>query len=521
MWHRNVCIKKLAKDYKGMTNIIVAGGGTAGWLTSLYAKKYYPNAKVYVIENSNIGILGAGEGVTCQMISALQSLDISIQDVIRETGSTIKNGVKFTNWSNTIGKEYYYHSFFDIAQFNKKNFSQIFLETNSDIDLTYVNKEVDKLDNTSFCLTSQLCEKNKIPFILKNENNNIVFENMYASFSIHFDASMMAKFLKKIALSRGVMHIDANINNFIFSEYGNIDFVVYDNNFIRSDFVFDCTGFARLIIGNKFNSEWNSHQDSLTTNRAIPFFPKIDKKIPPYTECVAMNYGWLWRVPLQHRYGSGYVFNSNMISEDDAKKELENFVGYEIESPKTFSFDAGFYERVWINNCLAIGLSSGFIEPLEGSSIWLSINNLNTFFNLKNSIYEKNENIKNIFNKKNKQSVLDVVNFIYLHYVTNKNNTEFWTDYLDKNKMPDFIKNLLEISKTKIPTFEDIGENNLFSYPSYIRLLFAKNLIDKEVVKKYYEKKLNDNQILEINYIINNSVNSCIDHNKFLDMCNE
>lgn len=484
--------------------ICVVGGGTAGWITALYAKKIFPHSKITVIESSEIGILGAGEGTTPHFISLLNFLDISFSDLIKKTDCTIKNAIKFSNWSNLN----FYHSFYDplkIDIYNYQNFISDFKFPPIDYTYAYANNK----NLNDYFISTYLCEKNMVPFSMEASSE--------LTYGIHFNARKIAEYLKNIALSRGIKLIDNEVINFYQDLDGNISKIILKNNIEEPcDFVFDCTGFNRLIIGKLFKSKWKSHSEYLPAKRAIPFFIEIKNNIEPYTSSTAMNYGWMWKIPTQNRYGCGYVFDSDFISDEDAKKEVEDYLGFNIDVPKIFSFNAGSYEKVWIKNCLAVGLSSGFIEPLEATSLWQMIRLLSDFLSNDNNIYEKNENVKNFLNKRYSADTEEVVSFLYLHYKTNKNQNDFWKNFDQNNKTPSRIEELLDIIKYEIPSIKNFEHGRMFPYSSYMSIIFGNNLINDNIVKKY---KIDKEKMFELEKRKNDIKNFCkpfLNHNDYL-----
>lgn len=476
-------------------NIVVVGGGTAGWITALYAKKIFPENNITLIESKEIGILGAGEASTPHLINCLDFLEIPISDLIKYTNATIKNTAKFTGWSNDK-EDYFYHPF----EYFDKNLSEQHGYFNSfQLDSNYFHSYfyLNDVSMDDYCFINKLCNTNSVPFTKSNNADNlnpILNYKQLAPWSLNFDAKLLADHLSKTAQDRGIKRIEGKVKEIILNENDEIsNLSLEDGQSINLDFVFDCTGFARLIIGKKYSSKWISYKEYLPTNKALPFFlsNEKDKEIPPYIEAIAMDYGWMWKTPLQNRYGCGYVFDSNHISVDEAKQEVETLLGFEVFPPKVFSFEPGTYEKIWIKNCLAVGLSAGFVEPLEATSIMQTILNLQYFFSNKNNILTKNETIKNNFNINNKMSSFSIVEYIYWHYVTNKKNTVFWKDFTKNNKMPTLIEDILNINKERLLCEKDFQTNNNthFVVEDFLCVLFGHKLIDKKILKQH-EKEL-------------------------------
>jgi tryptophan halogenase len=502
-------------------NIIIVGGGTAGWLTALYAKKTYPNENIILIESEEIGILGAGEGSTPHLIGLFDFLEIPFSSLVKNCNATVKNGIKFTNWSNE--SDYFFHPFAsNSTASNDYNFSlNKYLEQDTGFSHIVSSKFKHTLNDYSF--VQKISNNFLVPFVKNNEqlvlNPILKFDNV-ANWSLHFDARTLAQYLRKIGELRGILRIEGIVNKIETDENGYINKLLVNNKYIDIDFVFDCTGFKRLIIGNFYNAKWKSHSNHLPAKKAIPFFLPVEKEIPPYTEAIAMNYGWMWKIPLQHRYGCGYVFDSDFISDDEAKKEIDNYLGFEVESPKTFSFNAGCYEKVWIKNCLALGLSSGFIEPLEATSLWQLEDTLKLFFSLSNNILNKNKSSKNFLNNIYLKQTEEVVDFLYLHYITNKQNTIFWKNFTKNNKIPYFIDNVFKILKNKpIESLDFYNRLGNFHIPNYFYVLIGNKIITEVDLKKYLSLMKQDKTDQYLNILDNQEkiISKCVSHNNFLN----
>jgi tryptophan halogenase len=473
-----------------MKNIVIVGGGTAGWLTALYAKKIFPKENITVIESQEIGILGAGEGSTPPLIGLMDFLDIPISDLIENTNATIKNGIKFTNWSST--KDFYYHGF-DVIDPSLNNFNVNSAFNNFElrnIPFDILQNYLTDTNVIDFDLVAMSLEENKVACKLekpKRKDVNPIFNYVqHAQFSLHFDARNLAKRLTEIAIERKINLIDGVVDKINSLDNGDIkSLTLRDGTVVDVDFVFDCTGFAKFFIGKHFNSEWVSFAKHLPMKKAMPFFIEIDNNnIPAHTESIAMNYGWMWKIPLQHRYGCGYVYDSDFISDEDAKKEIESYLGFVPTYPreKPFTFNPGCYKDVWINNCISIGLASAFVEPLEATSIWQTILLLQDVFNKKENIFNRNKSVMKIINKRYLDQTMEIRDFIYLHYVTNKNNNDFWKNFTVNNEMPETLKEKIDMIQNSI--LHDNDHLGMFSSVSYYRVSSGLNLLNKETITK-------------------------------------
>lgn len=517
----------MAKDKRNLNNIVVIGGGTAGWLTALYAKKVLPLSEVTVVESEEIGILGAGEGSTPHLIGYLDFIGIPVSLLVKEAAATIKNGIKFTNWRNDGG--HYYHSFlcFNGLGFDGCNIDEKYLSTDAAVVLAWSKDE--KLDNIDF--SAKVSEKNKVPFI-KNKNLNEVPDpilnfSRVADFSVHFNASKLAILLKKIALDRGIHRVEGVVENFENDSYGDICNILLKNNKVAADFVFDCSGFSRLVIGNYYKSEWKSYSDILPVDSALPFFLPIDKEsIPAYTEAIAMKYGWIWKIPTTDRFGCGYVYDSSLVSQEEIAEEIESYLGFEPEYPRknkgSFKFNAGYYKTPYIKNCIAIGLSSGFIEPLEATSIWSSIESLKNALSNLDMLTSREEIVVEKYNSYFRNLNDSIAEFVYFHYTCDRNDTLFWKKFKNNKNCPEYVDYLQQLWKHNLPKIDDHYSKKYWTMQSWVVVgdgigTFDDKTIAKEAFENNYSLKISDTLYSELKNKQDLIAYSCVDHKTFLE----
>jgi tryptophan halogenase len=470
-------MKSINSDYK----FVIVGGGTAGWLTALYVKRYYPASPVTVIASSEIGILGAGEGTTPHFITFLKEVNVDLSGILSASKGTLKSGIKFTNWNGD--GSHYYHPFSQ----QEHDHTQLgnFWSTTSLFDLEQLSNGRNLND---LILTSHATDQLLSPFRLDNSMPQGI--KAVTDVALHFDANLLAEHLKSIAENRGVTHIDDKVVDFIHNDDNDISQISLEHaGVIDCDFVFDCSGFHRLIIGKHYNSKWTSYKDSLPVDKAIPFFiPNDIDAIPPVTESIAMKNGWMWKIPVQGRYGCGYVFDSDFITPDQAKQELDELMGYEVESPRTFSFDPGSYDTTWINNCVAIGLSSGFVEPLEATSIWVTINSLRYWLQSISVITDNNRLARTRYNDKIKGINDAVLEFIHFHYLTKRNDSEFWKTFKTRNISSTNIEGLLSEVTHSIPGSEYFRDfHDYFPAQAWHYVSCGIGLYDPSIAKTMFE----------------------------------
>jgi tryptophan halogenase len=421
--------------------ILICGGGTAGWLAALMISKIQKNSHdVTVIESSKIGIVGAGEGSTGYLTDIIQNVSwdygCNEEDFFRETGATVKLGIKHKDWRN-IGHTYY---------------GPIDGTSSSgglpDLMLCYA-----LLHDLPVHTSSQngyLIDKNSSGYRCTDAGIESDKGNAY-----HFDAHKVGQYFKKIVLANGVKHIDAEIIDVHINEHGIKSLSLEDGTEVSADFYIDCTGFAKKLM-TALNVNWKTYKSNLPVDTAMPFLLKYkpNEVIEPVTTAWAQTSGWMWQIPTAERYGCGYVFDSNFISNDQAQAEIEQVLGQEIDPIRFLKFETGRLEKVWYKNCLALGLCAAFAEPLEATSIHSTIVQLNSFiFDYLKDTVEDTVNIgsQNIYNRRMCDMYDDFKDFLVLHYQTQRADSKFWQWMQTGETRTDFVNNIIELSKIKIP----------------------------------------------------------------------
>lgn len=502
-----------------MNNIVVVGGGTAGWMTALYTKHILPECNVTVIASEEIGVLGAGESTTPMTIDFLDILKLPLSEVIVETKASVKVAARFTGWNDT--GDYYYNPFGadgDLAIESLDRFYyKDFREDCRVFPISILNKDNQK----DYDFNIKLAENNLFPF----DSN----KNRLANFAINFDASLMAKYLKNIAINkRGILYIDDIVEEIVNDDSGNISYILTKNNKVPVDFVFDCSGFNRLIIGKHFNTKWISYKDTLPVDKAFPFFlshDQVGKKVVPYTNAIAMKYGWMWVTPLQHRYGCGYTFDSSYISVDEAKKEVEEYFGFEVNPPKPglfFQFEAGTYEKSWVKNCISIGLASGFIEPLEATSILSGLHNLRNIH--PDIILSASDKDIKEYNYRFKKSQEEIVDFIYLHYLCTRKDTDFWQNFTINNLIPNSLNEKIKKADNAELLWKDFEDTNIFGLENYLFVIDGNGIMNYNKYIEKYNGKIKQEEFLNyLRFRINQdqALQYAIDWNTFINICKE
>lgn len=462
-------------------NIVIVGGGTAGWLTALFMQKIFDkDANISLIESESIGILGAGEGSTPNFPGILSFLGINFRDFVVKTNATHKLGISFENWNGDGEK--YYHPF---GTYNLK------YDWMSDENVNNVPKYIgylskNKLDYHKHILSNRLAEANMSP-LLKELNDGV--ENS-VNYGFHFDAHLVAKYLRKIGERRKINRVEGVVKEFLLNERGDIKKIILkDGTRVSSDFVFDCSGFNRIIIGKLYKTNWLSYSNSLKVSAAITFqIPHNGNTIFPYTKAIAMKYGWMWMIPLQNRIGCGYNFDESFIGADKAKIEVEELLGQKIDIANVIQYNAGRFEKVWVNNCVAIGLSAGFTEPIEATSIFTSVNQL---FSLDVETIEKciagSDEPAKFYNEQAALFNDYTKDFLQYHYFTKRTDTNFWKEYYDTTyKSENLIKKMSKWNDT-IPVQMDFDKEPFTLY-NWLNVGLGLGLFDEKIFEKNLSK---------------------------------
>lgn len=512
----------------------IVGGGTAGCIAALFINKKYPDVDVTLIRSREIGILGAGEGTTPHLISMLEhDLHITPYELYKNTSSTMKLGIQFENWNKAKGG--YFHGFGNgdgTSYLQNGTFFQ---------KLAYNNRHYDE-----FSLANLLTKQKKSPFIetssfkllnsddVERSNINVMKDlgEQTVNYAIHFNAVELASYLEKVAVERGVHLIEDKVVDIVLDDNEYItELKLENNNSHKTDFVIDSTGFGRLILGKKYNTEWISRKEYLPMKEAQPFFLPQDNidNVEPCTDAIAQDAGWIWKIPLQNRYGCGYVYDSDYITNEQVKEKILELYPTAEMGKKTFKFEAGYYNNTVVKNCFGAGLASSFVEPLEATSIYAFVEQLQfanskglfKIFKEKNNIEEFESIIKAVSNNVNsycRSTNEDVCEFIQFHYITDRDDTPFWREFRSKNKLFDNVKARVGmLSNGFVDTNITQQPYSCFDNPSYnvvgsgLGLLKVKehlddfdapryNLRDIEVsIDEYVEKHISQADIIKNN----------------------
>ena len=474
-------------------NIVIVGGGTAGWLAALFLKKIHgANRNITVIESSKIGIIGAGEGSTGIMSDVIQNrmwkFDCNEEDFLKFTGSTPKLGIKHKHWKDTSSE---YFGPIDASSTSGSIIDYIQLHAiANNLKVHTSTRNGILLENQKSTFFSPEEEIYKTTQISSSQINSSVSLNSHA---YHFDAHKVGQYFKLVCEKDNVKHIDAIVNKINLKENGWVESVTLDSGIIiEGDFFVDATGFSRLIMEKTYGVKWKSYKENLPVNTAMPFIlPHADtNKIANYTTAWAQKNGWMWQIPTADRVGCGYVFDDNFITHEKAQQEIEMTLGCKIDPIRFLKFDTGRMEKFWHNNVLTVGLAAAFAEPLEATSIHTTICQLYSFcvdhFNDIDSVTEAStKNYNRIISK----LYDDMRDFLVVHYMGGRTDSEFWKYISSGATKTETVDILLEISKIRPPKNSDwLGYFGYIGSPLYNVVLANLDKLSPAVCKKELER---------------------------------
>lgn len=448
-------------------NIVIVGGGTSGWMTAAALSKTIgcQTHNITLVESEQIGTVGVGEA-TIPMISLFNNnvMGFDENEFVRETNATFKLGIEFVNWRKQGHS--YFHPFgllgVDMDGISFMHYWMRWQKAGGSLDYSKFNAETEAARVFKFMRTAPQVGAKLMPDI---------------NYAYQFDASLYAVYLRKHAERCGVKRIEGKITEVKQDpSSGYIQAVVLENGEqVQGDFFIDCSGFRGLLIEQTLNAGYADWSHWLPVNRALAVPCESAGELLPYTRATAQEAGWQWRIPLQHRTGNGYVYSSEFISDDEASsKLLERLDGKAQAEPRPLRFVTGMRKKCWEKNCLAIGLASGFLEPLESTSIHLvqvSISKLLTMFPRDgfSDILIKRYNAEMEFEYDN------IKDFLIAHYkITEREDTPFWR-YVKNMSIPDSLAEKLEIFRTRGEVMA--RQSELFKETSWFAVLVGQGLM--------------------------------------------
>lgn len=451
--------------------IAIVGGGNAGWISANHLGLELSRdseIEITLIESKDIPVVGVGEGTVPLIRNSLQSFGISELDVLIHCDATFKTSIKFANWmsTETHGKDNFYYHTFDAPYPGGYDVTYYWLGNKTEVDYS------------KFSATYYVAEQNRCP----KRTDSPAYKGL-VNYAYHFDAAKFTTLLADNAKKRfGIRHIYETIKQVVLHEDGSIKGFQYDSGgYEEFDFFIDCSGFSSLLFGKTLNVPFVDKSSRILTDSAlalqVPTGPR--EELFPYTKAVAHGAGWIWDIPLTTRRGTGLVYSSQHMTDEEALTMLSKYHGKNLENlnARKIPMKAGYRAKFWEKNCVTLGLAQGFVEPLEATSLLVTDFCAGMIakkipLNLQEiPLYAKSCNdISTLIWER-------IFDFIQLHYrISDRRDTQFWCDVTEGVELSELLKERLELWKYSIPQRTDFASTfDFFHTESYLSVLYGMN----------------------------------------------
>nr|8FOV_A Chain A, Tryptophan 5-halogenase [uncultured bacterium]8FOV_B Chain B, Tryptophan 5-halogenase [uncultured bacterium]8FOX_A Chain A, Tryptophan 5-halogenase [uncultured bacterium]8FOX_B Chain B, Tryptophan 5-halogenase [uncultured bacterium]8FOX_C Chain C, Tryptophan 5-halogenase [uncultured bacterium]8FOX_D Chain D, Tryptophan 5-halogenase [uncultured bacterium] len=467
-----------------LKNVVVVGGGTAGWMTASYLTAAFGDRiGVTLVESKRVGSIGVGEATFSTVRHFFEYLGLEEKEWMPACNATYKLAIRFENWREP--GHHFYHPF------ERQRVVDGFPLT----DWWLREPRSDRFDKDCF-LVGTLCDDLKSPRQLNGElfegglggrsayRTTLAEQTTQFPYAYHFDATLVANYLRDYAVARGVKHVLDDVQDVALDDRGWISHVVTgESGNLTGDLFIDCTGFRSLLLGKALAEPFQSYQDSLPNDSAVALRVPQDMEnrgLRPCTTATAQEAGWIWTIPLFDRIGTGYVYAGDYISPEEAERTLRAFVGPAAEHADAnhIKMRIGRSNRHWVNNCVAVGLSSGFVEPLESTGIFFIQHAIEQL--VKHFPDERwDDGLRTAYNKLVNNVMDGVREFLVVHYYAAKRqDNQYWKDAKTR-PLPDGLAERLERWQTRLPDNESVFPHyHGFESYSYVCMLLGLGGLD-------------------------------------------
>ncbi|TKB02600.1 tryptophan 7-halogenase [Alteromonas portus] len=457
------------ENHGSMHKVVIVGGGTAGWLAAgVLGAKLSTKHSVTLVESPTVSSIGVGEGSWPSLRDTLLDIGISESEFLTLCQGAFKQGSSFVNWRKNAHS--YYHPFTVPAAYNEL-----------DIHTCWKALAPNTPYQDAFSLQAAMCVAGKAPKQIATPDYAHVLNYGY-----HFDATKLADLLKQHCVDKlDVDYVSGHIGSIKSSSDGYIEKLVTEcGKEIIGDLFIDCSGSSGLLIDKHFSVPWMPVKRTMLNDRAVALqvpYSGTDTEIKSTTVATAQTCGWTWDIALQHRRGTGLVYSSQFTNEEQAKQVLIDYVCERYPGAKehelafrTLSFEPGYRSQFWVKNCLSLGISSGFVEPLEASAIAMVELGLRMLCEAFPHNKEHMEIVSKRYNRRFAYRWQRVIDFLKLHYALSDREEPYWIAQRDKASIPDSLTELLELWKYQSPSRLDLIENEeIFPSASYQYVLYG------------------------------------------------
>ncbi|WP_288129945.1 tryptophan halogenase family protein [Microbulbifer sp.] len=452
--------------------IAIIGGGTAGWMTAAALASLATDriCDLVLVESEAIGTVGVGEATIPAIKDFNDLLGIPERDFMRFTQATFKLGIEFSGWGRQNTS--YIHPFGTFGDtIAGSDFHQQWLRFSH-------SAETKPLE--AYSLAVQMCRHNRFKFPGRKSGEDTIATDSRFAYAYHFDAGLYARYLRLFSERKGVRRIEGRITGAQLNrDSGDIEGVLLKSGQrIDADYFIDCSGFRSLLLGERLGVRYESWKHWLPCDSAVAMPSERNPELPPVTRATAKAVGWQWQIPLQHRTGNGLVFQSGLMSEDEAVTSLQQSVGGHSGSrPRVIHFEAGKRSCSWYKNCIAIGLAAGFLEPLESTSIYLIQSAIAHFLALLPGKLAPPQLVRE-FNRQVDLEYERARDFIILHYHLNqRDDSELW-HYCRSMNIPDSLRGRIDAFRKR--GYIEQYRFGLFAPPSWLSVMMGQGLMPEK-----------------------------------------
>jgi tryptophan halogenase len=450
-----------------LKKIVIAGGGSAGWMTAAALSSLLDpkDVSITLVESDEIGTIGVGEATIPDIINFNRMLGLDEAEFMKATNATFKLGIEFVDWGRK-GDTYIHPFGAHGVDMKGIDFHNYWLHDRA-------GGSPHPIQQFSMCAVAASHGKFTLPDSIPNPRSLL----SYIRYAYHFDATLYARYLRSYAQARGVQRVEGKIQKVSQApESGHIVSLQLDGErVIEGDFFFDCTGFRSLILGSVLGVPFVDWSRWLPCNSALAVPCHHAGPLLPYTRATARTAGWQWRIPTQRRTGNGHIYCRDFMGDDEATAMLlANLDGEALAEPRQIRFTAGHRQTFWAKNCIAIGLSAGFLEPLESTSIYLIQEGVSRFISLFPDATLPDV-VRDEYNRHMRTEFEQVRDFIILHFsATERDDTPFW-NYCRNMSIPDTLRYKIDLFRTAARVFR--YEEELFSKPSWVAVMLGQNIV--------------------------------------------
>lgn len=462
-------------DDQRIRSVLIVGGGTAGWMAAAYLNRALAkDVTITLLESPSVNRIGVGEATIPTLRDTLQFIGVEEREWMRECGATFKSSILYKNWRvgpNAGVTDEFHHPFFPRPEPLIRPYGASHTQIPGDgfTSVHYWMKRAAEGSRTGF---DRMVSPN--PALCDERRFEATKDDRYA---YHMDAALLAKFLCKLAVSRGVHHVLDHLADATLDDRGFIRSIkTQSGREMSADLYLDCTGFRSLLLGKTLGEPFRSEEKYLPNDRAVALSAKNHAEtrgIPPCTRAQAMTHGWSWHIPLFHRFGTGYVYSSKFLSPEQAEREMRELLGPDCDESETanhIQIRVGRTQRQWVKNCVGVGLSGMFIEPLESTGIFMSefqVSSLVTYFPDRTFSPALSRRYNALMDDVYEQ----IRDFVVMHYVTtSREDTPYWRFIRHELPIPDTLAEALDAWKNGIPP-TDYRHFSIFRANSWAAIL--------------------------------------------------